>query len=395
MFVGRGEPISAIVRATANLPPTGHRSQTVLIEGPPGSGKTALLNEVAARLAADGVTATHLLGATPKSAGAVARTYGAIAEGIAGAPSPDRLSTAQDTFKVRASLGVVNGEAGRVRTAAHPVFEDASSVAGWRRATGGSDWSPMQRMVVAVDEVQEIAPDSPAAEPLQDLHTQQDIPVLLVCAGLGNSEERLESAGLSRIEHVIHLGRLLPDETLECAQRTLHIVAEGGVRGGDAAIGRWAERIARESDDWPRHLHAYLQATWKVLSGQRVPDFNTADLDAGMRAGALAREDYYRQRVGASRTPLALLRALHARIARDGPLDQEAARATLREALKQATESEREEWEERFGGRMQECYSQLLRAGIVALDRDRRCDSPIPSLADHLLGEGADSAQGP
>ncbi|MYE11563.1 MAG: hypothetical protein F4X99_07855 [Gammaproteobacteria bacterium] len=167
------------------------------------------------------------------------------------------------------------------------------------------------------------------------------------------------------------------------------------MRGGDAAIGRWAERIARESDDWPRHLHAYLQATWKVLSEQRVPDFNTADLDAGMRAGALAREDYCRQRVGASRTPLALLRALHARIARDGPLDQEAARATLREALKQATESEREEWEERFGGRMQECYSQLLRAGIVALDRDRRCDSPIPSLANHLLGEGVDSAQGP
>ncbi|MYE11562.1 MAG: hypothetical protein F4X99_07850 [Gammaproteobacteria bacterium] len=201
------------------------------MEGPPGSGKTALLNEVAARLAADGVTATHLLGATPKSAGTVARTYGAIAEGIAGAPSPDRLSTAQDTFKVRASLGVVSGEAGRVRTAAHPVFEDASSVAGWRRATGGSDWSPMQRMVVAVDEVQEIAPDSPAAEPLQDLHTQQDIPVLLVCAGLGNSEERLESAGLSRIEHVIHLGRLLPDETLERAQRTLHIVAEGACAG--------------------------------------------------------------------------------------------------------------------------------------------------------------------
>ena len=87
--------------------------------------------------------------------------------------------------------------------------------------------------------------DSPAAALIEDLHAQAAAPVLLICAGLSNSEKRLEQAGLSRIDHVVTLDCLSYEEAIECVETSLRQALERGVLGTDADAAPWAERIAR------------------------------------------------------------------------------------------------------------------------------------------------------
>ena len=329
-------------------------------------------------------TGAPILWTLPQSPEEIARTYGDIAAELAAAPPADASSTTQKSLRIRGSAGIVSVEAGKADTEANAVFRSASGVSRWRRARGIEDWGPKRRVVVFVDEVHEVERGSPAAELLKDLHAQGDIPVLLVCAGLGNSERRLSDAGLSRVENVVTLGRFEDGEAEDCARGTLRKVVERGVRSTDANLARWAREVARASDDWPRHLHVYLQAVWRTLHEQDVPDLGTADMGAAIREGDARREDYYRSRLDVAKTPSSICRLLHERIALRGSLPQQEARNTIREALGAAAEAERADWAEQFAN-VGECYFELLRAGVISLDRRRYCGSPIPSFSRFIL----------
>lgn len=388
VFVGRDREITKILQAGEKLPPGATRSQTVLVEGPPGSGKTSLLTHLANRFQASSVpTGTQLRWSVPAKDADVAGVYGNIAADLAAAPSPDVVSTTQRTIRGGANFGVAAGDVTRATTEAHPAFQSAAMIAGWGRVKSFDGWAPKNRAVLFVDEVQEVAPGEPGADLLKDLHTQGDIPVLLVCAGLGNSERRLSDAGLSRIENVLTLGRLQADETVECAERTLREGVERGVRGTDADLSRWARGIARAADDWPRHLHVYLQAAWRTLFEQDAPDLGCADMDAAIRVGDLARQAYYQSRIGASKTPVEITKVLYERIARDGSLSQEDAWDTLREAVEHASAGRRAAWREQFDS-ISDGFAELLRAGVISLDTSRRCRSPIPSFSRFVLDGG-------
>ena len=392
VFVGRDREIAKILQAGKNLPPGATRSQTILVQGAPGSGKTSLLTHLAAQFEASSApTGTDIQWSVPPTAADVAGIYGNIAANLVSAPSPDVVATTQQTVRGRASVGLAAGDVARTTTEAHPVFQSASMISRWGRGKGAAGWAPRQRVVLFVDEVQEVERGRPGAGLLKDLHAQGDMPVLLVCAGLGNSERSLSDAGLSRIENVLTLGRLRPDETVDCAERTLGEGIERGVRGTAADIARWGRRIARAADDWPRHLHVYLQATWGTLFEQDVPDLRTADLEATIRAADLARNEYYHSRIDASKTPIQISKVLHERIAREGSLSQEDAWDTLRGAVELAPAGRKAAWHEQFDS-VGEGFTELLRAGVVSLDRSRRCISPIPSFSQFILDGGDSSA---
>ena len=286
-FAGRVDEIAHILRLSRSLPPEGKRSQTVLVQGPPGSGKTSLMAHVASLLDQDSgaSTGTYLLASPPRQWEGVNEVYGQLATMLADAPHPAGAPTVQDTSKVRAGIGGVGGERTRTRTSPPVTFAGASSIAAWHHAAGATEWLPRRRVVVFADEVQGVTPETPAAALLEDLHAQASIPVLLVCAGLPNSERRLAQANLSRIDHVLTLNGLSHAEAVECATETLRQGIERGVRGGDADVDPWASRIAQASDGWPRHLHAYLQATWRVLGEMDVPDLAGADIECAMAEG--------------------------------------------------------------------------------------------------------------
>ena len=383
-FAGRVAEIAHILRLSRNLPPEGKRSQTVLVQGPPGSGKTSLMAHVARLLDRDAgaSTGTCLLASPPRQWEGVNAVYGHLAAMLAGAP-----------HLASAGVGGAGCERARTRTSPPATFAGASSIAAWHRAASATDWLPNRRVVVFADEVQGVTPGTPAAALLEDLHAQTSIPVLLVCAGLPNSEKRLAQANLSRIDHVVTLGSLSHSEAIECATETLRQGIEYGVRGGDADVDPWATRIAQASDGWPRHLHAYLQATWRVLGEMDVPDLAGADIERTMAEGDAARGEYYRRRMEISGCPAPILQALHERLAADGAIGERDARTAVRRLLRDGPEDQRADWGERFPT-LDDGFDSMLRAGVLGKDAVGRYCSPIPSLTRFILGSDAGERTG-
>ena len=192
-FVGRAEEITYLLRLSKDLPPKGKCSQTVLLQGAPGSGKTSLIAHVARLMDGDAgaATGTHLILSPPRRWEQVDEVYGHVATMLAAAPPPVGASTTRETGRARVGVGGFGGERARTRTTSPVTPAGATSIADWHRSTGSTQWRPKRRVVVFSDEVQEVMPGEPAAALLEDLHAQASTPVPLVCAGLSNSEKRL------------------------------------------------------------------------------------------------------------------------------------------------------------------------------------------------------------
>ena len=385
-FAGRVDEIAYILRLSTSLPPEGKRSQTVLVQGAPGSGKTSLMSHVAGLLDgdADASTGTCMLVSPPRQWEGVNEVYGHVATLLAGAPPHADAVTTQTTNRLRARFAGVGGERTRTRTTPPVAFVSASSIADWHHTTGSKDWHPKRRVVVFADEVQGVKPDTPASALLEDLHAQTSIPVLLVCAGLSNSEARLAKADLSRIDNVVTLGALSREEAIECVERSLRQAIEHGLHASDANVTAWAECVARASDGWPRHLHTYLQETWRVLSEMKVPDLSGAGLERTMVKGDAAREAYYRRRIEISGCPPRVLRALHEGLVSQGTIPEQDARGIARRVLRSGAEDEQADWNERFPT-LDHGFDSMLGAGVLSKDGAGRYFSPIPSLTRHIL----------
>ena len=389
VFAGRDAAIKAILLASRELPPDGKRSQTVLVQGAPGSGKTSLITHVAALLEGAGDATNNgvcMLATPPRQWPDINDIYGNVATMLAAVPHAATAPTTQDVYKIGGNILGLGGERSRAETMSPVTFTRASKIADWHRANGVRGWGPKQRVVVFVDEVQGVTPDSPASALLEDLHGQNSIPVLLVCAGLGNSEQQLARANVSRVETVLSLAALTADETVACAAATLRQGVERGVRATATDIDRWAQRIATASDGWPRHLHVYLQSAWKALLELAVPDLGKADIDAVIEHGDGARRAYYRAGIMASGCPPYVVGALHRELRSTVRMEPQDARKTIREALTQAPENEFAYWNERFAN-LDEGFESLLHAGVVSLDSEDMCHSPIPSFTGFILGE--------
>ena len=317
--------------------------------------------------------------------------YGGLASLLVDAACPTRGHSEQRQYSGGVSLpGWFRGDASVSRSETSPTFVHSDTIASEQKGT----WRPKQRVVVFVDEIQNVVPGSRIAHMLRDLHTQDRIPVLLVFAGLSNSELALSDTGLSRIENKTHLGCLSDKDALDCAQQSLQKILARGVSGSDAAVERWAKALGEASDDWPRHLQVYLQATWQALLDQDNPNLDEADLDGVIESGNERREIYYKARIKASKTPLTVIRALHRVIADGDQLDEFEARSIIGEAVDNLDVRTRKEWATTFDDNTEQCFAGLLRAGVVSLDSQYRCVSPVPSFSRHILEDNGGFGRG-
>lgn len=87
-FAGRADEVTYLLQLSKSLPPEGKRSQTVLLQGAPGSGKTSLMTHVARLMDrdADAATGTHLILSPPRRWQQVDEVYGHVATMLADAP---------------------------------------------------------------------------------------------------------------------------------------------------------------------------------------------------------------------------------------------------------------------------------------------------------------------
>ena len=272
VFAGREDEFALLERAIRGVH-NGEEGHTVVIQGVPGAGKTALLGEFAARLLARGADERNPVIPVRLAATAMDSKPAAIVEEI---DSAFRDLNASDWWR-RAVDKATDGAhflgnalfaaatrkplseftvASRAPDSLNLVLNDYASLRLGRRGT----------IALLVDEAQNL-PDTPTVRRhLEALHVRGTggSSVMLACFGLGNTVERLADLGLSRLAtgHVRTVGALSGEDAREVVAGTLDVVfaqhtfADGPLdeQAREQWIGVATDAIVGESGGFPHHL---------------------------------------------------------------------------------------------------------------------------------------------
>ena len=384
VFVGRRRELERIIY-TAEPLLSGNlgRRRTLLFQGAPGSGKTVLVREAARRLEALGVAA--IVKPELPDGPEVEALYRDLADHLTGTAPDDHRVTKTITGSVRGGVpGLLGGEVVEGRTVSPRPTHSSSAI---RALASGRAWGPTPAVAVLVDEIQNIGKkgvDSPVVRLVRDLHTQDAIPVLMVLSGLSDSGVELELAGASRVNR-FRVNRLSAGEARECLLESALRAVRAGVECADRdALGAWAKAAAAVSDGWPRHLQNELLALWDTLYVQETPSFDVVDFDAVRREGDARRDRYYADRLTVSGLPAAALHPLCEAFAVGRTPDESGVELLVDEGIGRLPPFLRKK-AAALDPRGKGHFRRLLHAGIVSLDDEGWCVSPIPSMVDYIL----------
>ena len=246
----------------------------MLIQGAPGAGKTALLEEMA-------------LDAMEKRWAVVKINFDDLYNPVhmaqtLGKPYISRKQTATKVDSKLLSIERIKEVAGD--SSVSHVLERMESEQG---------------VLLILDEAQYIGrffntPNELAvASTLNKLHNGElSRPVILLAAGLGQTEEVFRLLGISRFKGgcFVELGALGKESERAVIQDWL--VKEGEAKGDPAP---WIDAIAQKTHGWPQHITAYGDAAAKQIQrddGEMTP----AGLEVVYQVGEGRREAYYKQR---------------------------------------------------------------------------------------------------
>lgn len=403
-FVGRNAEIKSILDFRDNWDDEDPiKAPSHIISGAPGAGKTSLMREVAKRWPDDQEGASAImLGNPPESDAELREAYADIAVALGALDRKELQTTTTAEGGGSAGFkGIVQGKLGIGQSVA-PVDKPGSLA----EIAGLPSYSPekarQRRVVVLVDEVQNVRPESPGAKLIKDLHNEQkDLPILLVCFGLADSEIRIAKAGTTQFEpnKLFPIGVLSEPEANACVKQYLQAAVAAGLPAEADTIDRWAKRITAESDRWPRHVHCYLKASWGALLDMSAPNLNECDLDAAMMRGNEYRRQYYRDRVTISGVDIDIIRPLVAAIQQAGTdgLSKRDATEIIHKAAMSLPLTVKEEYDELFG-RASNCLMSLLHAGVVTHSNHQDelfFSVPIPTMMDHVMGRNPSTPKHP
>ncbi len=380
VFVGREAEIRRVMSVAKRLPPDGPPGKTLLIEGAPGVGKTAMIEEVARRLPELGLMPLVLTG-VPDEADAQSAFWG-IAQALYEVEPADARITKTRGREFFLNLNIFKGRRAEQQVEAPPRLTSA-----WQTQNlfGSNGAKPKGSVLVFVDEVQNVRPNTPGAKFLFDLHTQQHLPVLLVCAGLSDSTEALDDAGISRLGagNRIVLDALSSPEALECARRTLDgTLSQFGLPSSEVALDEWAQTLAKASDGWPVHLHNYLRGAWIALSRADDPSLETVAPKEAVREGDRLRDDYYQARLKASKMPTRVVGEIFRKIGGGRRVNESDAKDRIKEIFRKLPTDDEARGAYSNGA---DCLNGLLHAGVLTIDRDHWVVPPIPTFEDYVL----------
>ncbi len=400
-FVGRKREIRFVERLCRKMIDRARsggkavKGATLLLQGAPGAGKTAILEELESRW--NGV---------PESKRAKRRT-----------PMVVRLAThelADEALVTMAIAEAVNprlarewrtvvesrvGSGGSLMPGGIGVKEDTSSATTTRpreislrslaREMPPVDWK--RPVVLMVDEIQNVRMIAEAVHPVVSAFhlAVENLPVVPLYAGLGDSLAALRECGISpRLTkgHRMTVGRLEPVEPGEAARKMLKEFADGPT---SRDVDFWAGEIERMSDLWPMHLHNTLTA---LARGLVEKDRTLAEVD-GPGVVELAerwRRDSYADRANtdAMRDAFRLVAKVVADMP-DGGVDDD----TVIGLIEDHTREERG-WrlptDGRTGGpvRARTFLNHLLHQGTLIEGEDGKYTCPIPSFRSFLMEKG-------
>ncbi len=392
VFVGREGVLNTIL-ALAEL--TGRDGQaspgnTRIIQGAPGAGKSSVLHEL---------TVQNVLPKVPKtleiSSVELCDQFPDVlrAIGILGATPKSQLiklaSTAARSLGNLALLDVLGGVKLSMDLAGLFKSHKIESIGSLHKAFPAPQWdSPV---IVAVDEAQNLAPDRDSAQArfLRAIHeARTKLPITLVCAGLGDTQEHLRDLGLTHGIQAHSLGCLTIEEYTELMPR---FCAHFGM-----TMGACLERVlalVRTTDGWPRHVHWAQQAlTEAVLEPGVEGDLDRiTDWDALQARSDELRHGYYATQFS---TEMDSSRLLVGRVMFEVGKAQQLGQSLPRDKIVTLVETYAES-EDEAGWRIPEGHSaqtyvtHLVHCGALQMDSSSRSMScPIPSFQSYIIRQG-------
>ena len=392
VFVGREDTLEDIERTGArawrpvnrtagDLRPVkrGAPKNTRIVQGAPGAGKSSILAQLVRRSAErDGapgqsrvlvVGSRQLLDNLPDVLQAVA---------AAACLEPVRWRD----FLPKVAVGVDGAGAGAAGLSFD--FSKAPEVPAPENLSDLARQRPRERwvapVIVAVDEAQRLAPGTtePHALFLQGIHDADiGLPINLVLAGLGDTRQRAEDMGLTRISNVHEIGGLTPKESAGLMPdfcRHFGIDPSGHKERLDA--------LAAPCEGWPRHLHFAMQALGReaLRCGGDLADVDWA------RVGSEAAESRTRYYSGQQSTAMDKADGLTAVVMsrlEDGMKTSDVLRLIEENVIKEVAGHRLPE-----GMSSEGFFAHLVHRGALQKRADKTVHCPIPSFRTHLVRAG-------
>ncbi len=229
-------------------------------------------------------------------------------------------------------------------------------------------------LVVGVDEAQNTPVSDPTRGVMDCLHTPPGgIPLVGAFFGLSDTQAVLSQCGLSRFadERVVNLEPLPEDEAASAIRRVFETY---GFTGTPADQDRWVTRLAELSQGWPQHVNRVAVAAVRVLRDRGGP-MNAPLLEEALARGRERKEAYYAGRLAAGASRAWVYKGLAEAAAERG------GRLSIDDI-----ESLTERGRGKTGESLDRFLTQALHAGLLAPVRDwpDHYRIPIPSFGDYL-----------
>ena len=310
-FGGRIDEIAAVERALKRIQrrtQEGHwrpaGGETVLFQGAPGAGKSALLHHFVKMWRSSGQNAPMVVSTESTHYVEERRLALRIAEAadpaIAARFRRSEVTHSSSRTDISGGIpGVATGagsaESGRQAENAPPEL----SLSAVKEALSESK----RPVVLILDEAQDLEGFSvETVRPvISQLHKgSHGGPFLALFAGLAYSSTVLRERGISRFSQgqETTLSALASEEAAEIVLRML---GEFRVRGDKELKSQWAHALAEESCGWPQHLHVSMRALAAQLPAAATPgSLEPVDSQFGsevLKASTQAREQYYERRI--------------------------------------------------------------------------------------------------
>ena len=380
-FVGRTHEIDLAIRQLETWRAGETQGRTLVLQGAPGAGKTALLHEIGRRLPDRLPDAVAIYRATPwnrNSAPNVLRTLAIQMMGAA--PSAGRTTTGTTNSIGAKAVGAVRHD--RTTSTAPPTlatWDDFETL-----------FAPCAELarptVLLVDEVQRVGSDDETTDLLYHLHDQNVFPLVLVCGGLSTSAARLGEVGISRLDetHIVAIDALTQEDATRCLEQSLHALADdvGGVAGHPDL---WARRLAPHTHGWPQHVTCYLRSAAEALVESERLAFDDDNLPRVLACAGEHARRYYDRRLEASRTDPMIVYAVHEAIS-GATVRRTDAMAIIDEVVPALGEHAKQD-HARYFPHAGDCLQQMLHAGVIGFETTATTSPlsvPIPSIAAHI-----------
>lgn len=319
-FSGREREINAF-RSVANALSLGHTSNaTLVIEGPPGAGKTAILAQFQEEVRSYPPTESgdrqwlpvFLNGVRAESPRSIEQ---AVDKAIAKRLAEEALAADDDAPAIERFRAFLGEKAGQdMKRRAREVLDRGVRI--WGLGVGAAeraptdpieavadrrfdDWVPWQ-ILLLIDEGQEIANGGPfdVRGTLSSIHQGAvDAPLSICVFGLPGTWDALGDVGISRtsVHHDLNLAGLDDRESRMAIQRCF---ARFGIEHGEA----WERAVLERSANWPQHLATYLHAALSTLkesapSPDSIGDARRTSLTHALAMGDEGRANYYDRRI--------------------------------------------------------------------------------------------------